>query len=213
MDFTGKVVLITDSAFESSLQAEVSAAAAVREKFEEITRHRIGDVNHEMDEARVALRRAEDLKLADEIAVRRRQIDGLEERFVILKAEAQKVVNSGAVATLERAGVDGAAIRSLLAESLVVPVLTAHPSEVRRKSVIDRIAAVSDLLDACDQTGAACDEAVHGGNDGEWQRSGTSFGGFAPGLARRAIGPGRSRRSKTDRSECRTGDRCELQAR
>jgi len=33
----GKVVLITDSAFESALQAEVSAAAEVREKFEEIT--------------------------------------------------------------------------------------------------------------------------------------------------------------------------------
>jgi phosphate transport system permease protein len=97
----GKVVLITDPAFESALQIEVSAAAAVREKFEEITRHRIGDVNHEMDEARVALRRAEDLKLADEIAVRRRQIEGLEERFVILKAEAQKIVNGGAVALLD----------------------------------------------------------------------------------------------------------------
>ena len=97
----GKVVPITDPVFESALQAEVAAAAAVREKFEEITRHRIGDVNHEMDEARVALRRAEDLKLADEIAVRRRQIDGLEERFVVLKAEAQKIVNGGAVAVLD----------------------------------------------------------------------------------------------------------------
>jgi exonuclease VII large subunit len=44
-----------------------------------------------MDEARVALRRAEDLKLADEIADRRRQIAGLEERFATLQAEAKKV--------------------------------------------------------------------------------------------------------------------------
>jgi phosphate transport system permease protein len=96
----GKVIPVTDSAFEPAFQAEVAAASAVREKLIEITRHRIGDVNSEMDEARVALRRAEDLKLADEIADRRRQIAGLEERFATLQAEAKKVVEGGAVASL-----------------------------------------------------------------------------------------------------------------
>jgi phosphate transport system permease protein len=96
----GKVVAITDSAFEPAFQAEVAAASAVREKLIEITRHRIGEVNSEMDEARVALRRAEDLKLAAEIADRRRQIAGLEERFASLQAEAKKVVEGGAVASL-----------------------------------------------------------------------------------------------------------------
>ena len=96
----GKLIAITDSAFEPAFQAEVAAASAVREKLVEITRHRIGDVNSEMDEARVALRRAEDLKLADEITDRRRQIAGLEERFASLQAEAKKVVEGGAVASL-----------------------------------------------------------------------------------------------------------------
>jgi len=96
----GKVIAATDAAFERAFQAEVAAASAVREKLVEITRHRIGDVNSEMDEARVALRRAEDLKLADEIANRRRQIAGLEERFATLQAEAKKVVEGGAVASL-----------------------------------------------------------------------------------------------------------------
>ena len=96
----GKVIAITDSAFEPAFQAEVAAASAVREKLIEITRHRIGDVNSEMDEARVALRRAEDLKIVDEIADRRRQIAGLEERFATLQAEAKKVVEGGAVASL-----------------------------------------------------------------------------------------------------------------
>jgi phosphate transport system permease protein len=96
----GKVIPVTDSAFESAFQAEVAAASAVREKLIEITRHRIGDVNSEMDEARVALRRAEDLKLAAEITDRRRQIAGLEERFATLQAEAKKVVDGGAVASL-----------------------------------------------------------------------------------------------------------------
>ena len=96
----GKLIAVTDTAFEAAFQAEVVAASAVREKLVEITRHRIGDVNEEMDKARVALRRAEDLKLADEIVDRRRQIAGLEERFASLQAEAKKVVEGGAVASL-----------------------------------------------------------------------------------------------------------------
>jgi phosphate transport system permease protein len=96
----GKLIAATDAAFEAAFQAEVTAASAVREKLVEITRHRIGDVNEEMDKARVALRRAEDLKLADEVADRRRQIAGLEERFAGLQAEAKKVVEGGAVASL-----------------------------------------------------------------------------------------------------------------
>jgi phosphate transport system permease protein len=96
----GKLIAATDPAFEAAFQVEVAAASAVREKLVEITRHRIGDVNSEMDEARVALRRAEDLKLADEITDRRRQIAGLEERFATLQAEAKKVVEGGAVASL-----------------------------------------------------------------------------------------------------------------
>ena len=96
----GKLIAATDPAFEAAFQVEVAAASAVREKLVEITRHRIGDVNSEMDEARVALRRAEDLKLADEIVDRRRQIAGLEERFATLQAEAKKVVEGGAVASL-----------------------------------------------------------------------------------------------------------------
>ncbi|NBV53335.1 MAG: hypothetical protein EBR83_07435, partial [Verrucomicrobia bacterium] len=96
----GKLIPATDSAFEDAFQAEVAAAAVVREKLVEITRHRIGDINGEMDKARVALRRAEDLKLADETAALRKQIAGLEERFAALQAEAKKVVDGGAVASL-----------------------------------------------------------------------------------------------------------------
>ena len=60
----------------------------------------------------------------------------------------------GALARLATAGKTPSDARDLLAEALISPVLTAHPSEVRRKSVIDRIAAISDILDACDAPGA-----------------------------------------------------------
>ena len=61
----------------------------------------------------------------------------------------------GALQRLAADGVSVADARALLAGALISPVLTAHPSEVRRKSVIDRIAAVSSLLDGCDQTDLA----------------------------------------------------------
>jgi phosphate transport system permease protein len=96
----GKVVAIAEPAFQGAFQAEVAAASAVREKLVEITRHRIGDVNAAMDQARVGLRRAEDLKLANEVAARKAEIAVLEERYALLQAEAAKVTAGGAVAKL-----------------------------------------------------------------------------------------------------------------
>ena len=37
-------------------------------------------------------------------------------------------------------------LRQFFAEAMVVPVLTAHPTEVRRKSMIDREMEVAELL-------------------------------------------------------------------
>ncbi len=96
----GQVVAIAEPAFEVAFQAEVAAASAVREKLVEITRHRIGDVNAAMEQSRVGLRRAEDLKLADEIAARKAEIAVLDERYAVLQAEAAKVTAGGAVASL-----------------------------------------------------------------------------------------------------------------
>jgi len=62
----------------------------------------------------------------------------------------------GALARLTEAGRTALDARALLEQALISPVLTAHPSEVRRKSVLDRIAAVSALLDACDRDTLSC---------------------------------------------------------
>lgn len=56
-----------------------------------------------------------------------------------------------ALAQLESEGKDRQTVADLLDEAAIVPVLTAHPTEVRRKSVIDhrnRIAALMRLRDA-----------------------------------------------------------------
>ena len=96
----GKVIPATDAGFEAAFQKEVAAAAAVREKLIEITRHRIGDVNAAMDKAKVALRRAEDLKLTEEAAALQKEIAVLDGRFAALQDDAKKVVAGGAVASL-----------------------------------------------------------------------------------------------------------------
>ncbi len=58
---------------------------------------------------------------------------------------------AAALATLEREGIGREQVQHLLAHALIVPVLTAHPTEVRRKSMIDhrnRIAQLMTLKDA-----------------------------------------------------------------
>ena len=56
----------------------------------------------------------------------------------------------GALAELATEGVGAQAVCALLAGALIAPVLTAHPSEVRRKSVLDREAAVALDLERLD---------------------------------------------------------------
>ena len=65
-----------------------------------------------------------------------------------------------AVARLQAEGVPSEELDKLLADALIVPVLTAHPTEVRRKSIIDhrnRIAALMRLKDAGEEVTEAGD--------------------------------------------------------
>ncbi len=72
-----------------------------------------------------------------------------------------------AVSRLEAEGIDAEQVGELLGHSLIVPVLTAHPTEVRRKSMIDhknRIAALMRLRDAgqeVTEAGDRVDDAIY----------------------------------------------------
>ncbi|MGZ6039956.1 MAG: phosphoenolpyruvate carboxylase [Phenylobacterium sp.] len=55
---------------------------------------------------------------------------------------------AGALRTLGSEGVDRDRVVEMLRRALIAPVITAHPSEVRRKSVLDRTGAIADDLDA-----------------------------------------------------------------
>jgi len=62
-----------------------------------------------------------------------------------------KALGSGAAQRMElHAGLTPRRVRAYLKEALFVPVITAHPTEVRRKSILDRENELSDLLDRRD---------------------------------------------------------------
>ncbi len=65
---------------------------------------------------------------------------------------------AGAIDSLAAAGVDRNAVVALLQRALIAPVLTAHPTEVRRKSMIDREASIAALMAGC--SAGFCDMAT-----------------------------------------------------
>ncbi len=62
------------------------------------------------------------------------------------------------LARLRAAGIAPERLRQFFAEAMVVPVLTAHPTEVRRKSMIDREMEIADLLATLDRETLTPDE-------------------------------------------------------
>jgi len=67
---------------------------------------------------------------------------------------------AGAVEALSAAGDAKAAVSQLLAGAFIAPVITAHPSEVRRKSVLDRQMAIAAALEAHEGTATDAERAA-----------------------------------------------------
>jgi phosphoenolpyruvate carboxylase len=67
---------------------------------------------------------------------------------------------AGALRTLKSEGIGQDQAVDLLKGALIAPVITAHPSEVRRKSVLDRQSAIAGDLDAFDHARADSERAA-----------------------------------------------------
>jgi phosphoenolpyruvate carboxylase len=63
-----------------------------------------------------------------------------------------------ALSRAKDARIDADALRAFFASALMSPVLTAHPTEVRRKSTIDREMEIASVLDIRDRTQMTADE-------------------------------------------------------
>jgi phosphoenolpyruvate carboxylase len=66
-----------------------------------------------------------------------------------------------ALERIKGAGVAPARLREVLGRALVCPVLTAHPTEVQRRSILDRQLAIARLLVERDRTALAREEEAH----------------------------------------------------
>jgi phosphoenolpyruvate carboxylase len=67
-----------------------------------------------------------------------------------------------ALSTLDDAGVSGSAVRAFFREALISPVLTAHPTEVQRKSILDAEHEIARLLAQRDQSLTPRERAANG---------------------------------------------------
>ena len=73
--------------------------------------------------------------------------------------EARDDTLAGVLRLLKADGIEVDDVLALLDDALVAPVITAHPSEVRRKSVLDRQGAIADALDALEQATSDAEQA------------------------------------------------------
>ena len=65
---------------------------------------------------------------------------------------------SRALSRAKDVGIDADALRAFFAKALVSPVLTAHPTEVRRKSTLDREMEIASVLDVRERTQMTAEE-------------------------------------------------------
>ena len=63
-----------------------------------------------------------------------------------------------ALARLQGAGIDKEALQTFLSRALISPVLTAHPTEVQRKSILDRQLETAELLNRRDRVALTPEE-------------------------------------------------------
>ena len=75
-----------------------------------------------------------------------------EDRHLVRRLESGATAAPGslahAMALLQRRGIGARRLASLLADACLMPVLTAHPTEVRRKSILDTERAIAALIEA-----------------------------------------------------------------
>jgi phosphoenolpyruvate carboxylase len=79
-----------------------------------------------------------------------------EEQQRIRVLRARPVPPDGLVAAVDamaEAGMTGDDVRALFARALVMPVITAHPTEARRRSMIDHLFEIANAIDEIDDPG------------------------------------------------------------
>ncbi|MBQ0824851.1 phosphoenolpyruvate carboxylase [Microvirga sp. HBU67558] len=113
----------------------------------------------------------------DQHHVRRSRAHAMAGAHAVEAAAPREGTLARALKLIQDAGVSHSALQAVFASALVCPVLTAHPTEVRRKSTIDREMEISQILAQRDRQHltpdeeAACQEALRRAILTLWQTS------------------------------------------
>lgn len=112
--------------------------------------------------ARLGPEDLEDLARAFSLKCHLMNIAEERERLRVLRARGEHPADglAAAVDALIDRGATAAELRALFDRALVMPVLTAHPTEARRRSTLDHLVRIEQLLDELDATGRARLEAA-----------------------------------------------------
>ena len=131
-------------------QAVFDQIEAIRKASVDFHRREAGAVGSGVEERLAALSLAETVRFAHSFACFL-QITNLAEdqsqHRRALAGDEQADSLAGAIRALAAEGVGPGEVTALLARARIAPVITAHPSEVRRKSVLDRQGAITDELE------------------------------------------------------------------
>lgn len=84
-----------------------------------------------------------------------------QQRIRVLRANPRSAIDGikAAVKALAAAGMSAPEVTALLGRALVMPVLTAHPTESRRRSTLDHLAEVAKSLDEVGEAGSGAARA------------------------------------------------------
>ena len=81
------------------------------------------------------------------LAEQRARVRALRRRAVTLGNEPQSESPEAAFRSLAARGIDAEAVNAMLQTALICPVFTAHPSEARRRTILEKLETIEHLLD------------------------------------------------------------------
>jgi phosphoenolpyruvate carboxylase len=151
--------ILGDTIREHSGQAVFDTVERIRQNSVRFRRDEDVSARRELEATLDALAPLEALQIIRAFSFFSHLANIAEDQHHIRRTRARTLTASGpregsiarALARARQAGIAPARIADFFAGALVVPVLTAHPTEVRRRSTIDREMEIAELLADCDR--------------------------------------------------------------
>jgi phosphoenolpyruvate carboxylase len=160
--------ILGDTVAEQQGEAAFAVVERIRQSSVRFYRQEDQSAGHELEATLDALSRDQTTQVIRAFSYFSHLANIAEDQHHIRRTRAHALADSipreGSMAhTLTRArevGINAERLQTFFAKALIVPVLTAHPTEVRRKSTIDRETEIANLLAERDKSSLTAEEAA-----------------------------------------------------